>query len=194
MGNSCINLNLSNIWQSWFAFSKGKRKTKELDCFTYYLEQNLQKLCFDLNTGVYKHGGYKIFIVNDNKRREIKVANIRDRIIHRLLYEYLYEIYDKTFIYDAWSCRKEKGLFGAIKRTQNFLNKYQYSFIWRADISKFFNNVNQQTLLEILSLKIKDIKAMNILKEIIVSCSESARERERERVSASRTKEYLLVI
>ena len=178
MGNSSIDLSLVNIWQNWFKFRKSKRKTRELEIFSYCLEQNLQTLYFDLNTDQYKHGGYKKFIVTDSKRREIRVANIRDRIVHRLLYEYLYKIYNKTFIYDAWSCRKNKGLFGTIERTQKFLSKYPNSFVWRADIKKFFDNVDQQTLLEILSLRIKDIKALNILKEIITSHSVPARERE----------------
>ncbi|MBI5306436.1 hypothetical protein HZB04_02540 [Candidatus Wolfebacteria bacterium] len=186
MGNSSIDLSLEKIWQSWFKFSKGKRKTKELEIFSYYLEQNLRALHFDLNIGRYKHGGYKNFIITDNKRREIRVASVRDKIIHRLLYEYLYKIYDKTFVYDAWSCRKEKGLFGAIERTQKFLSKCPNSFVWRADVKKFFDNVDQRTLLEILYLRIKDIKAINILKEIIISHSALAQERERERVNALR--------
>jgi len=178
MGNSSIDLSLTNIWQSWFKFIKGKRKTEELEIFTYYLEQNLRVLYLELNTDQFKHSEYKKFIVTDNKRREIRVAGVRDRVVHRLLYEYLYEIYDKIFIYDVWSCRENKGLLGVIERSQKFLNKYPNSFVWRADIKKFFNNVDQQALLEILFLRIKDVKAINILKETIASYSSSARERE----------------
>jgi len=181
MGNSSIDLSLVNIWQNWFKFIKGKRKTKKLDRFSYCLEQNLENLHFDLNSGRYKHGGYKKFIVTDNKRRQISVAGVRDRVVHRLLYEYLNGIYDKTFIYDVWSCRKNKGLLAAIERTQKFLNRHADSFVWRADIKKFFDNVDRQTLLKILFLRIKDNKTMNILKEVIASYSALIRERERER-------------
>lgn len=139
MGNSSINLSLANIWQSWYKFRRGKKSSKELEYFTYYLEQNLRQLWSDLNNGNYKHGGYKKFIVTDSKRREISVASVKDRIVHRLLYEYLTEIYNKTFIYDVWSCRKKKGLLGAIERTQKFLSKYTNYFVWRADIKKFFH-------------------------------------------------------
>jgi len=135
-------------------------------------------LHFNLNSGRYKHGGYKKFIVTDNKRRQISVASVRDRVVHRLLYEYLNKIYDKTFIYDAWSCRKNKGLIAAIERTQKFLRKYKNSFIWRADIRKFFDNADHQILLKILFLRVKDTKAMNIIREIIVSYSAPIRERE----------------
>ena len=71
---------LKNIWQSWFAFRKGKRATKELHEFQYDLERNLKKLYTELNNGTYRHGSYRIFTVCDNKRRAISVAPIRDRV------------------------------------------------------------------------------------------------------------------
>jgi RNA-directed DNA polymerase len=129
MGNSCIDLSLANTWKCWFKFKKGKRRTRGLEIFNYYLEGNLQKLHYELNSGLYKHGEYKKFTVTDNKKREIRVAETKDRIVHRLIYEYLYRIYDKTFIYDAWSCRKEKGLIGAIERTKEFSRKYKDSYV-----------------------------------------------------------------
>ena len=105
MGNDCIDISLKNIWQSWFAFRKGKKPSKDIDEFQFYLEENLFQLFRDLNTGRYQHGGYKKFIVCDNKRREISVADVRDRVVHRLIYNFLEKLYDKTFIFDAWSCR-----------------------------------------------------------------------------------------
>ena len=125
----------------------------------------------------------------ENKRRQLAVATIRDRVIHRLIYEYLMPIYDKTFIYDVWSCRKNKGLFGAITRTQKILKKYTSCFIWRADIAKFFNNVNKNTLINIISRKIKDEIALKLIKEIIASygCGQDNKSRTtRERVNNAR--------
>lgn len=124
MGNVSIDLSLKNIWRSWFEFRKGKRATYELDTFQYYLEKNLFELFENLNDGTYRHGGYRMFTVCDNKKREISVASIRDRVVHRLIYDFLEKIYDKTFIFDAWSCRKEKGLLGAIERANGFLKRF----------------------------------------------------------------------
>lgn len=102
----------------------GKRASFEMHNFQYHLEKNLFDLFKDLNNGCYWHGGYRKFIVCDNKRREISVASVRDRVVHRLIYNYLEKLYDKIFIYDAWSCRKGKGLLGAIERAQSFLKSY----------------------------------------------------------------------
>lgn len=165
-------MGLENVWRSWFAFRKGKSATNELNEFQYSLEKNLQNLYVDLRDGTYKHGGYKKFIVCDNKKREISVASVRDRVVHRLVYDYLVEVYDKTFIYDAWSCRKGKGLLGAIERAQSFLAsddvKYPLWF-WKCDVRKFFDNVNHEILLNILERRVKDEQAFGLLREIVGS-------------------------
>ena len=172
-------------------FRRGKKPSREIEEFTYYLEENLYKLQTELQSGNYQHGPYRKFTVTDNKRREILVAGIKDRVVHRLIYEYLVALYEKTFIFDVWSCRKNKGLSGAIERTQYFLKKYPTCFVWRSDVKKFFDNVNQQKLLDILSLKISEKQATYLLKEMILSHSavaERERERERERETFGRAK------
>ena len=73
---------------------KGKRASLEMHDFQYYLEKNLYELFQNLNAGRYHHGGYRKFIVCDNKRREISVASVRDRIVHRLVYDFLVRLYD----------------------------------------------------------------------------------------------------
>jgi len=157
------------VWKSWYAFRRGKKQTGELDAFTYRLEAELSCLQADLEGGTYHHGGYRSFTVTDNKKRTILVAGIRDRVVHRLVYEYLVPIYDKTFSYDVWSCRKGKGLLGAILRIQGLSARHPRVVVWRADIRKFFDNIDHAILLRILSRKIDDANAMAILREIVSS-------------------------
>ena len=173
MGKVSIDFSLKNIWKSWFAFRRGKKITKEIDDFSYHLEERLYNLCKELNRGTYHHGGYHTFTVVDNKPRVISVASLRDRVVHRLMYAYLTSIYDKTFIYDVWSCRKHKGLVGAIQRTQTFLRNNHKDFIWRADIAKFFDNVDKQTLINIIKRRVSDPKALWLLEKIIFSYPDS---------------------
>ena len=169
MGNESIDVSLENIWRSWFIFRRGKRNTEELYKFQDNLEHNLFRLYSDLNSGTYTHGSYKKFIVSDNKRREISVASIRDRVVHRLVYDFLNRIYDKTFIFDAWSCRLGKGLLGAIERTHVFLRQFSNGYFWKCDVRKFFDSVDQKTLLKIISLRIRDERTFNLMEEIIYS-------------------------
>lgn len=150
-----IEVSLPEIWNAWWHFRHGKRRTPELDNFIFNLESELRQLESELASQIYLHGSYRTFVVDENKKRTIHVAAIRDRVAHRLLYDYLVPIFDKTFIPDLWSCRKGKGLLGAILRTQELLRRNQFAFVWRSDVKKFFDSVDQETLLKILGRKLK---------------------------------------
>ncbi len=169
IGKESIDLGLKNIYQSWFRYRNGKKPSQDFDHFQYNLEKELNSLYCDLNNSTYKHGDYRKFIVTDNKKREISVASVRDRVLHRLFYDYLVNIFDKTFTFDAWSCRKGKGLMGAIDRAQMYIKKYANGFVWRSDIRKFFDNVDHDTLFQLLKCRIRDEKALSLIKEIIDS-------------------------
>lgn len=164
-----IDLSLANIWHCWYAFRRGKKRTYELDLFSYFLEGNFFKLQQDLAAGIYQHGKYRSFRITDTKKRTISVASIRDRVAHRLVYEYLVSLFDPIFIYDAWSCRKNKGLLGAITRTQKALKKHRNAFVWRTDIVKFFDSIDHEALKARIGRKVNDPQALLIINEIIVS-------------------------
>ncbi len=117
--NPPLDLSLTNIWQAWRAFRAGKKPSREIIIFESDLERNLLLLCADLNNGSYQHGGYSHRIVNEKKRRDIAVATVRDRVVHRLLYDYLVPLVDPKLDYDVWSCRKGKGLHQALFRTKH---------------------------------------------------------------------------
>jgi RNA-directed DNA polymerase len=170
MGNSdSIDISLSSLYRSWYAFRRGKRASSEVIAYEYSLEQNLMHLHTSLVTGKYNHGSYNYFEVNDSKRRDIAVAAVQDRIIHRLLYDYLVPQWDKAFIFDAWSCRKSKGQHLAIKRAANFMRRYQNGWIWRADIHKFFDSVDQTVLFELISRRTRCPTAQWLILQVLNS-------------------------
>ena len=181
-----MDITLPKLWGVWYRFRRGKHPSQDIDAFAYDLEANLVQLYKDLIQGTYQHGSYRHISITDNKRRDLSVATIRDRAVHRLLYEYLLDKYDQTFIYDAWSCRPGKGLLGAIERTQDFSRRFPKSWVWRADMKKFFDHVNQDVLKQCLRRRVDDSKALWLLETVIDSYTKSrfgldAKSRERER-------------
>lgn len=156
------------IYKSWKSFKKGKRSCLAIDKFAYLLETNLMKLSLELGNRSYVHSSYQPVVLYEKKRRDLAVATVRDRIVHRLLYEHLVAIYDKSFDPDVWSCRKGKGLHACLARTQKLLQKYPKGYIWRADITKFYDNVNHSILMDCLSRKFnQDSNVLFLLNKVI---------------------------
>lgn len=170
-GNSSIDISVTNVWRSYRAFRAGKKSSRAIIEFEGELLENILALAKSLQAGSYSHGSYSHMIVNDNKRRDIAVASVRDRVVHRLLYDYLVPVWDKTFIYDAWSCRKNKGLHGAIERACIFMRRYPDAWIWRTDITKLFDSIDKNKLKLIVRKRVSDPIALQIMDEVIDSCS-----------------------
>lgn len=167
-------ISIENLFQAWNEFRKGKRKRKDVQIFERYLEDNLFELYYKLKTKTYRHGNYQSFYVQDPKLRHIHKASVIDRVVHNLLYKFLYKIFDKTFIFDSYSCRLEKGTHKGIKRLEKFVRTVSKNYTrdcWalKLDIKKFFASVDHQILINLLKKKIKDHDILWLLKEVINS-------------------------
>src|ERR1017187_4365194 len=170
MGNSdSIDFSLSSLYKSWYRFRSGKHPSSEILSFQYYLEDNLTRLSEELTSHSYKPGSYAYFTVHDTKRRDIAVAPVRDRVVHRLVYDAIMPIWDKAFIYDAWSCRIGKGQHQAVKRASSFMTSYRSGWLWRADITKFFDSVDQATLFNLVKRRITNPDTLWLIEKILAS-------------------------
>ena len=170
-------ISLENIFQAWSEFKKGKRRRKDVQEFERNLEDNLFLLYEQLKNKTYRHGTYRSFYVQDPKQRHIHKAEVRDRVVHHLLYKYLYNLFDKSFIYDSYSCREEKGTHKGVKRLEKFtriVSKNYSRECWalKLDIKKFFASVDHKIFFNLLKKKVKDEEILGLLKQIINSfCS-----------------------
>jgi len=142
--------------------------------FEFNLEDNIFQLYQELRNKTYKHSKYTSFYIQDPKLRHIHKATIHDRIIHHLISKYLNQIYDKTFIFDSYSCRLNKGTHKAVNRLKKFSlkqsknNKINF-YCLKCDIKKFFDSIDHKILIGILKQKIKDKDISWLITEIINS-------------------------
>ncbi|MBU2595839.1 hypothetical protein KJ713_03355 [Patescibacteria group bacterium] len=123
--------------------------------------------------------------MTDPKRRHIHKASVRDRIIHHAIYRILYPVFDKSFIYDSYSCRTKKGTHKAINRLEKFTRIVNQNYTkpclaLKCDIKKFFASVDHQILLSLIKRKVKNRDVLWLIKKIIQSFDSRERERERE--------------
>jgi hypothetical protein len=71
-----------NLHRAFLGASHGKRDQPEVRDFEYHLETRLWEIRRELEAGAYAWGAFRRFWVNDPKRREIRAAPFRDRVVH----------------------------------------------------------------------------------------------------------------
>lgn len=167
-------ISLDNLLEAWQEFLLGKRKRKDVQEFRTRLMDNILDLHHDLVYHKYEHGRYKAFKVYDPKTRNIHKATVRDRLLHHAIYHQLYPFFDRTFIFDSYSCRLEKGTHKAIVRFNQFFlkvskNNTKSCWVLKGDIKKFFASIDHEVLITILSKYIVDKNIICLLTKVIDS-------------------------
>lgn len=171
-------VDIENLFFAWEGFKKDKKKKEDVLQFEKNMETDIFALNRELISSTYKHSGYTGFYISDPKRRHIHKAIVRDRVLHHAVMNILYPLYDKTFIHNSFSCRVGKGTHKGVQALRSMLlkvskNNTRNAFVLKCDIRKFFDSVDHDILLTILNERIKDVKLMSLLTEIIGSFSGS---------------------
>ena len=167
---------MQNLLASWQEFLRGKRKRKDVAEFSVHLMDEISSLHKELADKKYKHGTYQAFKVNDPKPRDIHKASVRDRLLHHAIHRVLSPYFNAKFIYHSYSSRVGKGTHRAIHNFRNFarkvsLNNTRTCWILKCDIKKFFDNIDHEILIEVLSRYLSDPGIIELLKTIIYSFS-----------------------
>lgn len=163
---------LPKLYQAYISCRKRKRKTINALKFELNLESNLLYLKKELESRTYQPKRSICFVVTYPKTREIFAADFSDRIVHHLLVAEIEPYFEKTFIYNSFACRKEKGAHKALKKLRQSLNKItnnqtKNAFYAQLDILSFFTSIDKNVLYETIESKIIKLKRHQAWKEEI---------------------------
>jgi RNA-directed DNA polymerase len=174
-------ISYDNLVLAWQNARKGKTKKNYVTEFEKDIKKNLMDLHIELKNGTYKPKPLVTFILRDPKTRVISKSDFRDRIVHHAISNIIEPIFDKTFIYDSCANRVGKGNLFAMERFYYFLRKVSRNgklnglyhnnqvkgYCLKADIKHYFQEVDHGVLLSIISNKIADKEAMQLIQKVI---------------------------
>jgi retron-type reverse transcriptase len=150
--------------------SQGKRSKANVAVFNYNLEENLVLLQRALIDKSYRPGSYRAFHIFDPKKRLISAASFADRVVHHALCNIIEPLFDRTFIYDCYANRQDKGTHKGIKRVQRFLRGNRY--VLKCDIKKYFPSIDHEILKQEIRWRIADPDTLWLIDAIIDGSNE----------------------
>jgi retron-type reverse transcriptase len=172
--------NMSNLLLAWRKARKHKTKKPYIIEFEKDVIGHLFDIYQELKDFTYLPRPLTSFILRDPKTRKISKSDFRDRIVHHALCNIIESIFDRGFIYDSCANRKGKGTLFALKRFEKFLrivskNNTHPCFILKADIRHYFQEVDHDILINIISRKITDNNVLKLIRKILNNCSMGGR-------------------
>ena len=142
------------VFDAYFDCRRSKRNTINQLKFEADLEQNLVDLYHDLANGTYQIGRSIAFVVTRPKIREVWAADFRDRVVHHLIYNAVFDRFHRRFIRDNYACIPGRGTHDGMRRVSGFArsitrNWSKPAYFLKADVANFFNAIDRLLLLDL---------------------------------------------
>ena len=145
-----------NLWSTITSFShldwavsqavRGKRGQDNVARFLFDRERQTCRLQDELLARTYSSGVYRTFEIFEPKRRLISAAPIRDRVVHHALCGVLERVFEPTFVFDSYACRRGKGTHAALNRFRDFARRHRY--VLQCDVRKFIRDMRPKQFVE----------------------------------------------
>lgn len=167
-------LNKENLLHAYKQTQAGKPKHKVPAVrFRQNETANLEEIYLSLQNKTWTPRGYYRFEIQEKKRRIIYAPAYEDKIVHHMLYSKLRDFYEPKFIYDSFSCIRNKGNLKAVKRLQWHMQvckrNNQNCWLAKIDVSKFFPSIDRDILKKIYRKKITCKDTLDIIDKVIDS-------------------------
>ena len=147
-------LTIEAVFNAYFDCRRSKRNSINQLRFEVDLEKNLVALFNDLCNGDYQIGRSVAFVITHPKIREVWAADFRDRVVHHLIYNAVFDRYQRRFIRDSYACMPGRGTHDGLRRVSVFArsitrNWTRPAYCLKADVANFFNSINHQILVDL---------------------------------------------
>ena len=171
-------------YDNLFLAYKKARKHKTTKPYVIEFEKNLKEnlllLRSELLLHFYRPKPLVSFTIHDPKTRKISKSDFRDRVVHHALCNIIEPIFEKSFIYDSYANRIGKGTLKALQRFDFFKrkasrNNKEKCYVLKADIQKYFENVEHEILLSIIKKGIADKKIIWLIRKILANSSSQSK-------------------
>jgi group II intron reverse transcriptase/maturase len=142
-------------------------QTKEL---LSRLLNNKSELLQSIASGKYRPNPVRrVEIPKDGgKKRLLGIPTVVDRLIQQSVSQVLSPIYEREFSEQSYGFRPRRSCHAALRRAQSHVNA-GYKYAVDLDLEKFFDTVSHSRLIELLSNRIKDGRAVSPIHKYLMS-------------------------
>ena len=152
---------------AFFRVRRGRSRRSDVERFEKDLHGNLSRLGAELAAGTFRFGGYHLFKVFDPKERVIAAARVEDRVVHHALIALCGERLERSLVENSFACRTGRGQWKALEKASALLRRHPWCL--KLDMRKYFDSIDHDLLLALLSRKIKDARVLELFRNLLGS-------------------------
>ena len=135
-----------------------------------FLQENYEALKENLLNGEYKPQEVKRVEIPKPSGgiRLLGIPTVIDRLIQQAINQVINPIFDKGFSENSYGFRPRRSAHMALKQAQIHINNSN-GYVVDMDLEKFFDNVNHDLLMNLISRKIQDKRVLKLIRRYLNS-------------------------
>ena len=132
--------------------------------FEDYLRPRWPDIRQQLLDGTYKPSPVRRVEIDkpDGGTRQLGIPNVLDRVIQQAIVQVLTPVFDPDFSESSHGFRPKRSAHGAAKQVQRTIRQ-RYQFVVDMDLSKFFDRVQHDVLMNRVARKVRDKRVLRLI-------------------------------
>ena len=139
--------------------------------FAGKLETNIEFLHGKLKTNTYKPSPVRRVEIEkpDGGVRLLGVPTVKDRVVQQAIVNIIEPIFEPTFHPSSYGYRPNRSQHQAVAKAERFINRYGLTEVVDMDLSKCFDTLDHELIMEAVAEHISDGKVLNLIKGFLKS-------------------------
>lgn len=167
--------NKNNILEAFKLVKKNKGAPgvdgETIQDFESLLEDKINEIHCELrNNSYYPSPVRRTYIdKDDGSKRPLGIPTVKDRVIQQAVKNIIEPIFERDFHPSSYGYRPNRSCQKAVAKAEQFANKWGLEYVVDMDLSKCFDTLNHEMIIDCVSKKISDGKVLKLIRAFLKS-------------------------